>query len=217
MPGIDGRETTRRWRAGRGRATPVDVPIVALTAHVGQAERDSCRDAGMTDYLSKPFGIDALADMARTYLDPRQAEADPAGLRRSRISTIGPRVTASVISSTSTRVAHRAVLERRHLHQLDTVEMPTAPSIAAGSRGRGRRCALPVAPGEGDADGGETVRDLVEERLDGLAHEVDVTDLVDQRREPLPVQELVGGSVMGAHSFRRSPQCPRSARRDGSQ
>ncbi|MFN8148811.1 MAG: response regulator [Candidatus Nanopelagicales bacterium] len=78
MPGIDGRETTRRWRAGQGGATAVDVPIVALTAHVGQAERDSCRDAGMTDYLSKPFGIDALADMARTYLDPRQAEADPA-------------------------------------------------------------------------------------------------------------------------------------------
>ena len=63
---------------GEGGATAVDVPIVALTAHVGQAERDSCRDAGMTDYLSKPFGIDALAEMARTYLDPRQAEADPA-------------------------------------------------------------------------------------------------------------------------------------------
>jgi CheY-like chemotaxis protein len=78
MPGIDGREATRRWRSGEGGATAVDVPIVALTAHVGQAERDSCRDAGMTDYLSKPFGIDALAEMARTYLDPRQAEADPA-------------------------------------------------------------------------------------------------------------------------------------------
>ena len=75
MPGIDGRETTRRWRAGTGGATPTDVPIVALTAHVGQSERDSCRDAGMTDYLSKPFGIDALAEMARTYLDPRHGDA----------------------------------------------------------------------------------------------------------------------------------------------
>ena len=74
MPGIDGRETTRRWRAGPGGATANDVPIVALTAHVGQSERDSCREAGMTDYLSKPFGIDALAEMARSYLDPRQGD-----------------------------------------------------------------------------------------------------------------------------------------------
>ena len=73
MPEIDGREATRRWRASEGGVTAVDVPIVALTAHVGQAERDSCRAAGMTDYLSKPFGIEALAQMARTYLDTAEA------------------------------------------------------------------------------------------------------------------------------------------------
>ena len=72
MPEIDGREVTRRWRLGPGGATLPDVPIVALTAHVGQAERDACREAGMTDYLSKPFGLDALAQMARTYLDPAE-------------------------------------------------------------------------------------------------------------------------------------------------
>jgi CheY-like chemotaxis protein len=72
MPGIDGREATRQWRAGDGGATAADVPIVALTAHVGQAERDACADAGMSDYLSKPFGIEALSEMARTWLDGRQ-------------------------------------------------------------------------------------------------------------------------------------------------
>jgi CheY-like chemotaxis protein len=51
------------------------VPIVALTAHVGQAEREACRDAGMDDYLSKPFGIEDLSQMARTWLDRDQAEA----------------------------------------------------------------------------------------------------------------------------------------------
>jgi CheY-like chemotaxis protein len=81
MPEIDGREVTRRWRAGSGGATQTGVPIVALTAHVGQAERDSCRDAGMTDYLSKPFGLDALAQMARTYLDPSdQRDGSGAGV-----------------------------------------------------------------------------------------------------------------------------------------
>ena len=50
-------------------ATRADVPIVALTAHVGQAERDLCRDAGMVDYLSKPFGIEALSTMVQRWLD----------------------------------------------------------------------------------------------------------------------------------------------------
>jgi len=76
MPGIDGREATRQWRAGEGGATAVDVPIVALTAHVGQAERDACREAGMSDYLSKPFGIEALSEMARTWLDGRQSAGE---------------------------------------------------------------------------------------------------------------------------------------------
>jgi CheY-like chemotaxis protein len=76
MPGIDGRQATRQWRAGEGGATAADVPIVALTAHVGQAERDACYEAGMSDYLSKPFGIDALSETARTWLDRRQKADD---------------------------------------------------------------------------------------------------------------------------------------------
>jgi len=78
MPDLDGRDATRRWRKVTDGATASDVPIVALTAHVGQAEREACRDAGMDDYLSKPFGIDALAEMSRKWLERDQAEAgDP--------------------------------------------------------------------------------------------------------------------------------------------
>ena len=76
MPDIDGREATRTWRTVTDGATSVDVPIVALTAHVGQTERDLCREAGMVDYLSKPFGIDALAQMSRKWLDRDQIDSD---------------------------------------------------------------------------------------------------------------------------------------------
>jgi CheY-like chemotaxis protein len=76
MPDMDGREATRAWRTVTDGATSVDVPIVALTAHVGQTERDLCREAGMVDYLSKPFGIDALAEMSRRWLDRDQVEGD---------------------------------------------------------------------------------------------------------------------------------------------
>ncbi|MBI1376354.1 MAG: response regulator [Frankiales bacterium] len=80
MPDMDGREATRAWRLTTDGATAADVPIVAVTAHVGQAERDLCRDAGMVDYLSKPYGIDALADVARRWLDRHPgADLPPAG------------------------------------------------------------------------------------------------------------------------------------------
>jgi CheY-like chemotaxis protein len=79
MSDIDGREATRRWRVRPAGATRADVPIVALTAHVGQSERDLCREAGMTDYLSKPFGLEALAAVARTHLDPSEGHGATTG------------------------------------------------------------------------------------------------------------------------------------------
>ena len=50
MPGMDGRETTRKIRTG----LKLQVPIIALTAFSQPAEKQRCLDAGMDVYLSKP-------------------------------------------------------------------------------------------------------------------------------------------------------------------
>jgi CheY-like chemotaxis protein len=63
MPDLDGREATRRWRASEGGASKVDVPIVAVTAHVAESERAECLRSGMNDYLSKPFHYEELLDV----------------------------------------------------------------------------------------------------------------------------------------------------------
>jgi CheY-like chemotaxis protein len=68
MPGIDGREATRRWRSDGHGASALDVPVVALTAHVGDDERSLCADAGMDDFLSKPFGLAELEALCRRWL-----------------------------------------------------------------------------------------------------------------------------------------------------
>ena len=73
MPDLDGRDATRRWRSGEGGATRVDVPIVAVTAHVAESERVECLSAGMNDYLSKPFGLEGLQATVRRWI--RDGEA----------------------------------------------------------------------------------------------------------------------------------------------
>jgi CheY-like chemotaxis protein len=63
MPVMDGFEATRliRWREkqqGRSRAA-----IVALTAHASVQDRSRCLEAGMDDYLGKPFRLQELSRM----------------------------------------------------------------------------------------------------------------------------------------------------------
>lgn len=58
MPVMDGYETTR---AIRMMETPQrNVPIVALTANATKADVEKCIEAGMNDYLPKPFSPDDL-------------------------------------------------------------------------------------------------------------------------------------------------------------
>jgi CheY-like chemotaxis protein len=53
MPVMDGYEATRVIRL---MSQPVSsVPIIALTANATKADVDRCLEAGMNDYLSKPF------------------------------------------------------------------------------------------------------------------------------------------------------------------
>jgi CheY-like chemotaxis protein len=59
MPEIDGLEATRRIRAGNG--PNANTWIIALTANAMQSDQEACREAGMDDFLSKPFSREALA------------------------------------------------------------------------------------------------------------------------------------------------------------
>jgi CheY-like chemotaxis protein len=60
MPGLDGYNTTEQIRAWEKNTKRAEVPIIALTAHAMQGDRERCLLSGMNDYLPKPFGLAAL-------------------------------------------------------------------------------------------------------------------------------------------------------------
>jgi len=63
MPEMDGYEATRHIRES---GTPyAKIPIIAMTANAIKTEVDKCFEAGMDDYLSKPFSPDDLLQKIR--------------------------------------------------------------------------------------------------------------------------------------------------------
>src|SRR6185436_2141018 len=55
MPIMNGFEATAAIRAREAEAGGRRIPIVALTAHVMQGDRERCLEGGMDSYASKPI------------------------------------------------------------------------------------------------------------------------------------------------------------------
>jgi CheY-like chemotaxis protein len=68
MPVMDGFAATRAIRSGRTKALKPNLPIVAMTAHAIEGDREKCLEAGMDDYVSKPVALPALAAALERWL-----------------------------------------------------------------------------------------------------------------------------------------------------
>jgi CheY-like chemotaxis protein len=67
MPVMDGYQATMEIRRSQSAGTR-HVPIIALTANVMEGDRQKCLDAGMDDYLSKPYSLHDLEKMLTRWL-----------------------------------------------------------------------------------------------------------------------------------------------------
>jgi two-component system, cell cycle response regulator DivK len=64
LPGMDGLQATRKIRE-----THKTLPIIGLSAHAMQADVDRAKEAGCTDYLTKPVDDALLFNMLNKYLN----------------------------------------------------------------------------------------------------------------------------------------------------
>ena len=79
MPVMDGYAATRRIREMESDGR--HVPIIAVTAHALEGERDRATAAGMDDYLSKPISPSGLASTLSRWTRLRLSSKPPAGGR----------------------------------------------------------------------------------------------------------------------------------------
>ncbi len=89
MPEMDGYEATRRIREMEGKAAlsleaqePAQgsrlnrrsrAPIIALTANAMEGDKQKCLDAGMDDYLAKPFSLKDIKSVLERWLPPKSS------------------------------------------------------------------------------------------------------------------------------------------------
>jgi signal transduction histidine kinase/HPt (histidine-containing phosphotransfer) domain-containing protein/FixJ family two-component response regulator len=104
MPELDGYQAVAEMRhlessmqAAQGGESSARLPIIALTAHALEGEREKCLAAGMDDFLSKPLRSAALRDKLLAWLAPHcsagvapEAEAGGDGIEAMR-QMFGPK------------------------------------------------------------------------------------------------------------------------------
>ncbi len=84
MPVMDGYLATQKIREIEAERRLPRTPIIGLTAHAMQGDRERCLDAGMDDYIAKPISSAKLTAMIETWIvraSARKAEIAASGAR----------------------------------------------------------------------------------------------------------------------------------------
>lgn len=63
LPDINGNEVTQKLR-GSG----INTPIIALTADATLENKNLCLEAGCTEFITKPVGVNELLSITRQYI-----------------------------------------------------------------------------------------------------------------------------------------------------
>jgi CheY-like chemotaxis protein len=73
MPVMDGYEAARQIRQAERNGR--HVPIIAITAHAMEGDRERCLLAGMDDYITKPVNREALVMALKKWISAAHQQA----------------------------------------------------------------------------------------------------------------------------------------------
>jgi CheY-like chemotaxis protein len=76
MPEMDGFDATRLIREGE-KASGTHMPIIALTAHAMQGDKERCLACGMDGYVSKPINLEELFAAIENVVPGSTRHSDP--------------------------------------------------------------------------------------------------------------------------------------------
>ncbi len=113
MPVMDGLEATRQIRANPALSA---TPVIGLTANAGTEDQTRCFDAGMNDFLSKPFDPDRFFAVLSAWLPQRPglslpAHTDSAEVAQPLPNDAIPAATLSVASAVDVSVIDAGVID----------------------------------------------------------------------------------------------------------
>ena len=182
MPEMDGLEATRLIRKGSVRP---DIPIIALTAHALEHERQKAIDAGMNDFLTKPIDPSQLIRIIQRFphaeSPPLSPDAAPAATASPPDMPPFPEIPGIDTGDGLRRMLHKSVLYERVLRDFRK-RFTGEPgrirdALAAGDRATATRLAHSLK-GTGGTIGAI--------RLASLAK-----DLEEAMKESLPAQDEI--------------------------
>jgi two-component system aerobic respiration control sensor histidine kinase ArcB len=81
LPDIDGYEVTKRMRLFELN-NEKHVPIIALTAHVGEENKQHCINVGMNAVLSKPLHKDKAKDILNAFIPYREQQDETSEVKK---------------------------------------------------------------------------------------------------------------------------------------
>ena len=198
MPAMDGFEATAIIR-GKEMATGAHVPIIALTAHAMQGDRERCLSAGMDGYLTKPLRSRELFAALDEFVPAVAAESLTDPVASSPAAPSGPADAerfdpAEVLERVGNDRELLAQLVETFADQLPAMLSAVRSAVQAGDAAAVQRAAHALKGSAGIFGDGQTTQaafDLEQMGRDGdLAHAPGRLEMLEKRSAWL-VSELV--------------------------
>ncbi len=172
MPEMDGYECARIIRqreAENGARHGRPIPVVALTAHAMKGDREKCLEAGMNDYLSKPFSRRQLQTVLGRWLplgEPDRPEGGESTLSHGALDNIRSLQTEDEPDILDNIVQDYFHTSRQYMQALEDAvhrgdrvcvyqkaHAMKSSSVTLGAVKLGELCSQLEAVGRGDAEG----------------------------------------------------------------